>query len=83
MEEWKVFLTIAEILALFFLVGKPILTLNATITSVSTMLNQLKKDHDEQKEKSSATHKEFYKHLGEHDIELQNHEVRISRLEEK
>ena len=83
MEEWKIFLTIGEILALFFLVGKPILTLNNTMTSLATTLNELKKDHDEQKEKSSATHKEFYKHLGEHDLVIQDHEHRIKHLEGK
>lgn len=82
MEEWKVFLTLAEILALFFLVGKPILTLNSTISVLTTELRELRVDHDKQKEKSSAAHKEIYEHLTDNDITLADHEGRIKRLEE-
>lgn len=83
MEEWRVFLTLGEIIALFFLVGKPILTLNSTMSNLSTTLAALKKDFDDQKEKASVTHKEFHQHFDKHDRELQDHEFRIKHLEDK
>lgn len=83
MNEWKVFLVLGEIIGLFLLVGKPILTLNATMSVLANTLNALKADYDKQKEAFSAEHKDFNEHLGDHDTKLENHEVRISLLEKK
>lgn len=82
MDEWRIFLAFGEIAALFFLVGKPIIALNTTMSILSATLAALKKDLDDQKAKASTTHKEFYKHFDVHDRELQDHEHRIKHLEE-
>lgn len=89
-EEWKIFLTIGEIVALFFLVGKPILKLNGTLTKLNAELSQINQRVSaqetalkEQKEKASASHKDLWKHEAKQDEQLTDHEVRIKQLEKQ
>lgn len=90
LEEWKIFLTLGEILALFFLVGKPILKLNGTLTSFREEIKYLREKlagHeqklDSQKEAASKSHKELWDHEREQDKTLANHEGRIELLEKR
>ena len=88
MDEWKIFLTIGEIIALFFLIGKPILKLNGTLTKLNLELEQItsrvsaqEKALKEQKEDVRTHRKELWKHEAEQDTKLADHEVRIKKLE--
>lgn len=90
MTEWNVLLVLAEIIALFFVVGKPLINLNTTITTLKASVDSLReglesqnKDLESFKSKSSADHKEFYQHLERHDLEIADHEHRLKTLEEK
>lgn len=83
MTEWNVILVIGEVIALFLLIGKPLLNLNTTLTELKSLVNSLLNDFNGFKAKASETHKEFHGHLEEHDVKLENHELRISRLEDK
>lgn len=82
MTEWNVFLVIGEVIALFLVIGKPLLSLNTTLTELKSLVNSLLNDFNGFKSKASETHKEFHEHLEEHDIKLENHELRIKSLEE-
>lgn len=83
MTEWNVILVIGEVIALFLLIGKPLLNLNTTLTELKSLVNSLLGDFNNFKAKASETHKEFHEHLEEHDIKLENHELRIQSLEHK
>ena len=70
--EWTVVTVIIALVGLFMTVGKPIITLNGSITHLQDAINELREDikvltgrTDSQEEK------------------LQDHETRISILEEK
>ncbi len=89
MEEWKIFLTIGEILAAFFLVSKPLLKLNSTLTGIRGDIAQLReksadqeKKLSEQKEQASESHRRLWAHESKQDERLSNHEGRIERLEQ-
>ena len=89
MEEWKIFLTIGEILALFFLVGKPILKLNGTLTKLEVQLvranermDKQETELDKQKKHASESHRRLWEHETEQDKRLENLEGRLKRLEE-
>ena len=82
MTEWNVFLVIGEVIALFLVIGKPLLSLNTTLTELKSLVNSLLNDFNGFKSKASETHKEFHEHLESHDLQLANHELRIKSLEE-
>lgn len=70
--EWTVVTVIIALVGLFMTVGKPIITLNGSITHLQDAIDELREDirvltgrTDSQEEK------------------LQDHEIRISILEEK
>ena len=72
MNEWTVVTVIIALVGLFMTVGKPIITLNGSITHLQDAIDELREDirvltgrTDNQEEK------------------LQDHEKRISILEEK
>ena len=90
MDEYKVFLVLAEIAGFFFLVGKPIIELNKTISTLIAEMKSMREKQQNQKdafesftEDSKAEHREFNKHLEEHDLKIQDHELRIKHLEDK
>lgn len=90
MTEWSIFLVLGEIIALFAVVGKPLINLNTAITKLMASVDSLndrfksqEKDFSDFTEKASETHKEFHEHLDKHDVKLENHEQRIWTLEHK
>ena len=90
MTEWNVVLLIGELLALFLLVGKPLITLNTTIATLKASVDALsgrltsqKEDFDSFTKQSAEEHKEMRKHLEEHDLILANHSHKIQALEDK
>ena len=90
MDEYKVFLVLVEIAGFFFLVGKPIIELNKTISTLIAEMKSIRENQKSQKdafesftEESKAEHKEFNKRLETHDLALQDHEHRLKTLEEK
>jgi hypothetical protein len=88
LEEWKIFLTVGEIVALFFLVGKPILNLNRTLTRICTQMEQFQQrldtqrgDIDTMRREAKESHKSLWDHNGKQDVRMDEHEKRISKLE--
>lgn len=82
MTEWQVVLVMGEVIALFLLIGKPLLNLNTTLTELKSLVNTLLNDFNGFKEKASETHKEFHEHFEKTDTALENHEVRIRHIED-
>lgn len=76
MTEWTVFTVLVAVVGLFFTVGAPVLKLNATITKLQTMLDNLYKDVETMRTTNAKSHDKIY-------TQLDNHETRISILEVK
>ena len=90
MTEWTVFLIIGEVVALFLLVGMPIIKLNSTIVSAVAQLKALRHEQEQHKSdyrefthKSEETHEELRKELNKHETEIQNHDFRLKMLEKQ
>lgn len=90
MDEYRVLLVLAEIAGFFFLVGRPIIELNKTISTLIAEMKSIRENQKSQKdafesftEDSKAEHRETREHLGKHDLELADHEHRIKQLEDK
>lgn len=83
MNEWQV---VGVIIALIGLVGAivaPLLRLNGSITKLTITVDQLVKDMDEQHRRSHDAHEKLWDHQNEQDSKLVNHEIRITKLENK
>lgn len=70
--EWTVVTVIIALVGLFMPVGKPVITLNSSITRLQDAINELREDI---KVLTSRTDNQ--------EERLQDHETRISILEEK
>lgn len=70
--EWTVVTVIIALVGLFMTVGKPIITLNGSITHLQDAINELREDI-----------KVLTGRTDNQEERLQNHETRISILEEK
>ena len=70
--EWTVVTVIIALVGLFMTVGKPVITLNSSITRLHDAINELREDI---KVLTSRTDNQ--------EERLQDHETRISILEEK
>lgn len=81
MTEWNIILVLAELVGLFMLVGKPILTLNKTIAEFNAELKNMKTRLGTLEDAKRAAHKELWQHNDEQDKELADHETRIRVLE--
>lgn len=85
MSEWGVVGVLIAIVGLFFTVGKPVITLNTSITKLTVTVEQLQKDYDDLKkqaheEVNDLAVKNADSHRRIHD-KLDDHEHRIADLE--
>lgn len=70
--EWTVVTVIIALVGLFMTVGKPVITLNSSITRLQDAINELREDI-----------KVLTNRTDSQEEKLQDHETRISILEEK
>lgn len=90
MNEWAVVTVLVTLVGLFFTVGKPIIKLNETMTTLnvnvehnSHELTELKNDFKSQRESARESHQQLWIHNNKQDEKLQDHETRIGILERK
>ena len=90
MDEWIVVTALGTIVGLFLTVGKPIINLNKTMTTLninvehnSNELAELKSDFKSQRENAHESHRRLWEHNTAQDKKIQDHEVRIGILEGK
>lgn len=88
--EWTVVLVITALVGLFVTVGVPIINLNKNITTLNVNfkhINEKLGDHDEaikgQQKHAHESHQKLWDKNDEQDKQLNDHETRISILEEK
>ena len=72
MNEWTVVSVLVVLIGLFMTVGKPLLTLNSSITRLQDAIDTLREDIRVLTGRTDSQ-----------EIKLQNHETRISILEER
>lgn len=83
MTEWEVYLVIVSLVGFAIAVGTPIIKLNTSITRLIDRLNNLDESMDELTVRNSKSHERLWKHNEEQDKQLNEHEKRITVLEEK
>jgi cell division protein FtsL len=83
MDEWTIVTVIVVLVGLFATVGKPILNLIGSITTLNNTVEGLKKEISELNTKNSASHQRLWDHNDEQDERLNNHETRIHDLEQR
>jgi hypothetical protein len=83
MTEWNVVLILGELIGLFLLVGRPILTLSKTIAEFNTELKNMKARVDAMECGKHEAHNKLWQHIDEQDKELADHETRIRVLEKE
>ena len=82
MTEWEVYLVIVSLVGFAIAVGTPIIKLNTSITRLIDRLNNLDENMDELTVRNSKSHERIWKHNEEQDKQLNEHEKRITVLEE-
>lgn len=85
MTEWGVVGVLIAVVGLFFTVGKPVITLNTSITKLTVTVDRLQKDYDDLKKQAHSevndlAVKNSDSHRRIHD-KLDDHEQRITDLE--
>jgi uncharacterized membrane protein (DUF106 family) len=70
--EWTVFTVITALVGLFMTVGKPVITLNSSITHLQDAIDELREDIRVLTNRTNCQ-----------EAKIQDHETRISILEEK
>ena len=90
MTEWEVVGVFIVIIGLVSSIVGPIIKLCKTITKLSVLIDQameglreLKETTQQIQNRASSAHQRLYDRIGENETQLQNHEVRITSLEQK
>ena len=97
MNEWGVFGVIVALVSFVVAIVVPMLKLNSTITRLSTIIEQFSKrldklEHNDEITKNSTreSHRRLHERIdkndeliAEHDLKLENHEIRLNQLEER
>lgn len=83
MTEWGVIGVLIALIGLISTVTAPLIKLNNNITTLNVMLEQMRKDIDAQKTAAKESHRRLWEHNAEQDGIINDHEKRISKLEDK
>ena len=82
MSEWVVVTVIVTLVGLVVAVVSPIVKLNTTITKLNVTVSGLEKSLDSLTVKNTQNHDRIWEHEDEQDRTLQDHETRISVMEQ-
>ena len=82
MTEWQVVGVIVVLVGLGVSIITPIIKLNTTITKLTTIVERLTGDVTELTVRNSKTHDRIFAQLDKHTDKLNDHEKRITILEE-
>lgn len=81
MTEWTVVGVLIAIVGLITAVAKPMLSLNASITRLTTLLDSLRDELQLISDKNAKGHDRLWRKLEQQDEALEQHEHRITVLE--
>ena len=82
MTEWTVVGVLVTLFGLLAAIIKPITNLTKSITTLTVIVDGLREDMQTQKSSAHESHKRLWDHNAEQDKQLNDHEVRIAKLEE-
>ena len=82
MTEWGVVGVVIALVGLMASVIKPAISLTEATTKLTVMVGELRRDLDEQSAQSRTSHQKLWDKNNKQDEIIQNHEVRIARLED-
>jgi hypothetical protein len=83
MNEYTVILVIVTLVGLFVTVGKPIINLNTNIVELGSAVKGLQKTVDKLEKKQEDDNAKVWDRLARGEVKFDNHEKRITNLEEK
>lgn len=83
MTQWDIVTVLAAVVGLFAAVGAPVIKLNATMTRLSTLVENLEKKVEKQAAESKESHRRLWAYNDSQDEKLNDHEKRITILERK
>lgn len=88
--QWEVVGVIVTLVGLAAAVGGPVLKLNGSITRLTTLLQAIEHRLDtleqgakEQRTHAAESHRRIWNHNDEQDVRLEDHEKRITLLEQQ
>lgn len=88
--QWEVVGVIVTLVGLAAAVGGPVLKLNGSITRLTTLLQAIEHRLDtleqgakEQRTRAAESHRRIWNHNDEQDARLEDHEKRITLLEQQ
>lgn len=82
MTEWAVVGVIVVLIGLIASVVKPVITLNTTLTKLTVVVDSLEKRMNEIFDDRKTCQTEWHQKNEEQDLKLQDHENRITHLED-
>jgi len=82
LTEWSVVGVLIAIVGLIAAVAKPMLSLNASITRLTTLLDSLRQELHLVSDKNAKGHDRLWRKLEQQEETLEQHEHRITVLEE-
>lgn len=83
MTEWGVVGVIVALVGLIAVLVKPMLSLNTSITKLTVMMEQFAENLTDLTGKNSKTHERLFGKLEEQETTLDDHETRITVLEDR
>ena len=83
MSEWTVVGVLVTLAGLFAAVGAPVLKLNGTIARLQTLLDQMRGELNDLKDRSRQTHRRLWEKSEQQDRLIADHEGRLTSLEAK
>lgn len=81
MSEWTIVTVIATLVGLLASVVRPLMDLNATITRLTEVVNELEKNISGLSTRNSESHGRLWEKAEEHEEILNRHETRLQLLE--
>ena len=81
--EWTVVTVIIALVGLGAGIIKPIVSLTRSITSLTVVVERLEGDLKEQAQHSRESHIRLWAHNEEQDKRLDDHEIRLGKLEDR
>ena len=82
MTEWSVVGVLISMVGLIAVVVRPMLSLNASITRLTTLLDNLRQQLQLMADKNAKGHDKIWRKLEQQESTLEQHEHRITVLEE-
>ena len=83
MNEWTVVTVIVVLSGLVISFVKPLISLNGTLTRLTEAVKVLERELASISGKNAEAHARLWKREQEQDAMLQEHEMRLARMEEK